>query len=78
MTSVFTPEADLKPFDKLTPKVALDEMNPPLQALDGRQLLAARQSAAMNWEDLDDVPSRLLNQILWWDSRGFDKPYPKK
>jgi hypothetical protein len=78
MTSVFTPDADLKPFDKLTPKVALDEMNPPLQALHGRQLLAARQSAAMNWEDLDDVPSRLLNQILWWDSKGFDKPYPKK
>jgi hypothetical protein len=78
MTSIFTASPDLKPYEKVTPQVALDEMNPPLRALSGRPLLAARQSAAMNWADLDDVPSRLLNQILWWDARGFDKPYPKK
>ena len=44
MTSVFTTQADASPYACLTPKVALDEMNPPLKALKGRQLWAARQS----------------------------------
>ncbi|HTM50674.1 MAG TPA: alkaline phosphatase family protein [Bryobacteraceae bacterium] len=77
MTSVFMAKPDLRPYQKLTPKVALDEMNPPLKALDGRRLLAARQSAAMNWSEPDDIPEKTLNQILWWDAKGYDKPYPK-
>jgi hypothetical protein len=77
MTSIFTPRQDLKPYRKLTPQVALDEMNPPLKALRGKQLLAARQSAAINWSDLDDTPKKELNRILWWDRKGYDKPYPK-
>jgi YVTN family beta-propeller protein len=77
MTSVFTPAADATPYQKLTPKIALDQMNPPLTALNGRRLLAARQSAAMKWSEPDDAPEKLLNQILWWDAKGYDKPYPK-
>ncbi len=77
MTSLFTPEKDLSPYKTLQPKVALDEMNPPLKALKGRQLWAAQQSAAMNWNDIDDVPQDTLNRILWWDSKGYDTPYPK-
>jgi hypothetical protein len=56
--------------------VALDEMNPPLKALKGRQLWAARQSLAMNWNHVDDVPEDTLNRILWWDAKGWDRPYP--
>jgi hypothetical protein len=78
MTSIFVPTADLKPYEKLTPKVPLDQMNPPLKALRGKQLVAARQSAAINWSELDDVPSMVLNRILWWDAKGYDKPYPKR
>jgi hypothetical protein len=76
MSSLFTPVPDLTPYQKLPAKIALDEMNPPLKALRGKQLLAARQSAAMNWSEPDDVPEKVLNQILWWDSKGYDKPYP--
>jgi YVTN family beta-propeller protein len=77
MTSVFTTEADLSPYQCITPATPLDEMNPPLKALKGRQLWAARQSLAMNWDQPDDVPSDILNRILWWDAKGYDKPYPK-
>jgi len=42
-----------------------------------RQLLAVRQSTAMNWADLDNLPVNVLNQIQWWDANGYDKPYPK-
>jgi len=77
MSSVFTPQADTKPYVCLTPKVALDEMNPPLKALSGRQLWAARQSLAMNWNEPDDIPQDVLNRILWGEAKGWSTPYPK-
>ncbi len=77
MTSIFTTQADPAPYRCLSPGVALDEMNPPLKALAGRRLWAARQSLAMNWAQPDDVPAAVLNRILWWDAKGYDRPYPK-
>ena len=77
MTSVFAAKPDLTPYQHLVPGVALDEMNPPLKALGGRQLWGARQSMAMNFKDLDDAPPQTLNRILWWDAKGWNTPYPK-
>ena len=77
MTSIFTAKSDLKAYDKLTPGVALDEMNPPLRQLAGRQLWGARQSIAMNFKAIDDAPAETLNRILWWDAKGWNAPYPK-
>jgi YVTN family beta-propeller protein len=76
MHSVFTNERDLSTYQTLTPSVALDEMNPPLRALHGRELWAAQQSMAMNWSRPDDINEDVLNHILWWESKGYDKPYP--
>jgi hypothetical protein len=76
MHSIFTNERDLSTYQTLTPKIVLDEMNPPLKALSGRPLWAARQSLAMNWAKPDDINQAVLNRILWWDSKGYDKPYP--
>ena len=78
MTSIFTPQADTAAYQHLLPKVALDDMNPPLKALSGRQLWAARQSAAMDWSEPDDIPQDVLNRILWWDAKGYGTAYPKK
>jgi YVTN family beta-propeller protein len=78
MTSIFTAQTDAAPYEHLVPKVAIDEMNPPLRALSGRRLWAARQSAAMNWNDLDDIPEETLNRILWWDAKGYETPYPAR
>ena len=77
MTSIFTAKADLTPYEKLVPKVALDEMNPPVTALAGRQLWAAKQSLTMNFKAIDDAPAETLNKILWWDSKGWNTPYPQ-
>jgi YVTN family beta-propeller protein len=77
MSSVFEATARPARYKALVPEVALDEMNPPLKALDGRRLWAARASAAMNFHDLDDVPHETLNRILWWDSKGWDTPFPE-
>lgn len=32
----------------------------------------------MNWNEVNDVPSAELNRILWWDRKGYDKPYPRR
>jgi hypothetical protein len=76
MTSVFTKASDTSPYTAIVPKQSLEEANPPLKALSGRQLWAARQSLRMNFADIDDVPKDILNQILWWDAKGYDQPYP--
>ena len=78
MTSIFTPESDTTPYQSLPARIALDEMNPPLDALDGKRLWAARQSLAMNWSHPDDVRSDVLNRILWWDAKGYHTPYPTR
>jgi YVTN family beta-propeller protein len=76
MTSVFTKDADRSAYQAIVPKQNLEEVNPPLKALAGRQLWAAQQSLRMNFDDIDDVPKDVLNRILWWDAKGYDKPYP--
>lgn len=76
MNSIFTKDRDARPYTALPAQVPFDEINPPLHALSGRRLWAAQQSARMNWREIDDVPEKLLNQILWWDARGYDQPYP--
>jgi YVTN family beta-propeller protein len=76
MNSIFTPDKDLSTYTAITPKTPLDTMNPPLASLSGKPLSAARRSAAMNWNHVDDVPTQVLNQILWWDKKGYDKTMP--
>jgi YVTN family beta-propeller protein len=76
MTSVFTAKPDVTPYQHLVPDVKLDEMNPPLKALNGRRLWGAKQSLAMNFKDIDDAPPAVLNRILWWDAKGWTTPYP--
>src|SRR6185503_3994963 len=63
MTSIFTTQTDVTPYQHIVPKQPLDEMNPPAKALAGRRLWAAQQSAAMNFKDVDDVPEDVLNKI---------------
>lgn len=76
MSSIFTNQPDLTPYRSLPANIKLDEMNPPAKTLNGQRRWAAEASARMNWHDLDDVPSDVLNQILWWDAKGYNTPYP--
>ena len=78
MTSIFTADKGLTPYDHQMPRPAIDELNPPLKALSGRRLWAARESQKMNFKDLDDAPEDTLNRILWWDAKGYDTPYPAR
>jgi hypothetical protein len=76
MTSVFQAAAVMDGYQAITPKIALDEMNPGMSGLDGRKKWAAERSLAINWHKLDEAPEDTLNRILWWDAKGYDKEYP--
>jgi hypothetical protein len=76
MGTIFTKTADLKLFEHIEPRLDIAEMNPPLKALQGPALQAARQSLAMDFTDVDRAPAETLNRIIWWSVKGFDKPYP--
>jgi YVTN family beta-propeller protein len=78
MTSIFTTERDLTPYAALRPEIPLDQMNPPLKELSGNRLWGAQRSAAINWNHVDDVPTKVLNQILWWDRKGYDVRQPSR
>ncbi len=78
MTSLFQAQASPAAYHALTPKIPLDQMNPSLNGLNGRRLWAARQSLAMNFKDIDDVPKDILNRVLWWDAKGYDQPFPTR
>jgi YVTN family beta-propeller protein len=77
MNSLFVADKDLSPYQAITPGIALDEMNPPLKRLAGRRLWSARRSAAMDWNHVDDVPTQVLNRILWWDRKGYQAVMPQ-
>jgi hypothetical protein len=76
MGAIFNAHSDATPYTAIAPKISLDETNPPLKALRGRQRWAAEQSMAMNWSHVDDIREDALNRILWWDAKGFNAPYP--
>ena len=78
MNSVFMPTPNLERYTHLPTNIPLDTMNPLLKQVTGKAAWAARKSLAMNWADLDDVPQDTLNRILWWDSKGYDVPYPTR
>lgn len=76
MNSIFTPQRDLSTYTPVTPKIALDTMNPPIKALSGHARKDAIASSKMNWSEIDDVPSAKLNRILWAAEKGYSTPMP--
>lgn len=76
MSSIFTTAKDARPYKALPSRLKLDDMNPPVKALNGRERWAAVESAKMNWDEVDDVPTDVLNRILWEDRKGWGTPYP--
>jgi len=77
MNNVFMARPNPAPYRVIVPRQSREEVNPPLAALGGRALWAARQSLAMNWSHPDDINQDTLNRILWWDAKGYGTPYPR-
>ncbi len=77
MRAAFTETPDFTPYTAVLPEQSLTERNPPARQLKGQARRDALASARMRWEVPDAVPSRRLNEIVWRNTMGLDRPLPK-
>jgi hypothetical protein len=75
MFDCFENKPHFEPFTVLKNKIPLNEMNPKLSQLKGDGLKWARISLRPEYDRLDQGDDDLLNQILWFASKG-KAPYP--
>ena len=78
METCFVDAPDFAPYDALPNRVPLDEMNPDLGALQGKQLHWAQESIDQPFEEFDAADEDTLNRILWHAMQGVDAPYPDR
>lgn len=77
MFECFTDTPDTTPYTCLPNQIPLDEMNPKLAGLKGKQLHYAQKSMEMPLDDIDQADEGLFNRIIWHSVKGYDVPYPK-
>lgn len=76
MKHVFRNRPDRTRFKALPNQVPLDELNPQVSALKGLQKEWALASARMDFSKPDAADENMLNRVIWYSTKGFDKPYP--
>lgn len=64
-------------YEPLPNQIQLNEMNPPLSSLKGRDLYYARQSLRPEFEHIDAGKDDLMNRIIWHAMKGNQR-YPAK
>ncbi|MBC7923581.1 MAG: hypothetical protein H7Z75_21095 [Ferruginibacter sp.] len=76
MVDCFTDQADFGSYTALPNQIPLDEMNPKVSALSGKQRYYARQSMELPLDEIDQADEEMLNRILWHSVKGYHVPYP--
>lgn len=77
MVDCFIDKPNFTSYKALPNQIPLDQMNPKLSSLKGRQLYWAKKSMEMPLEEMDEAEDDELNKIIWYAVRGYDVPYPK-
>jgi hypothetical protein len=65
MTSCFTSEPDVRPYEHKPAGVPLDEMNPPVAALKGVRKQHAIASSKLDLSDVDRADATVLARAVW-------------
>jgi hypothetical protein len=71
----FTSEPDDTPFNHVPNSIPLDNLNQSVASLKGLQREMALASARIDFSKPDAAPEDLLNHIIWWSVKGYNKPY---
>jgi hypothetical protein len=71
-----TDKPDFTPYKARPNLIPLDQMNPKLSALKGKQLYWARKSMKQPLDEADEIDDDVLNKIVWYAMKGYDIPYP--
>ncbi len=77
MTNSFMETPDFTPYKALPNSIPLDEMNPKVASLKGKQRYYAKKSMEMPLDDIDMADEGEFNRIIWHSVKGYDTPYPK-
>jgi YVTN family beta-propeller protein len=78
MLNCFTEMPDFTPYTALPNNVALDEMNPPVSSLRGKERYYALKSMELPLDEVDRADEDMLNRIIWHSVKGYDVPYPRQ
>jgi len=76
LRSAFTHTVDLTPFDALPAIVPFRTPNPPLAQQTGLRRAWSGAVARQDLRHLDAADEQLLNRDIWYETKGFDVPYP--
>lgn len=76
MTDCFTYQPNFTPYKVRPNLIPLDQMNPKLSALKGKQLYWAKKSMKLPLDEADEIEDDVLNKIVWYAMKGYDVPYP--
>ncbi len=77
MTDCFNDTPDFTPYKALPNNIPLDELNPPLESLQGDALHWAKLSMEQDLDDVDRIDEDIFNRIIWHAVKGYHVPYPK-
>ncbi|GMV99599.1 MAG: phosphoesterase [Candidatus Hydrogenedentota bacterium] len=77
MSGCFTDTPDLTPYVAKPNTIPLDEMNPALSSLKGKQRHWAKVSNEMPLDDIDRADEATFNRVIWHSVKGYDTPYPQ-
>ena len=75
MRECFTDKPDPTPYTAVKNRIALDEMNKPIEKLDGKAKEFALKSRELDFDEEDRADEDTLNRILWFSVKG-NQPYP--
>jgi DNA-binding beta-propeller fold protein YncE len=75
-TNCFTDAPDLTPYQAKPNRVPLDDMNPQIASLRGKERYWAEKSVSLDWSGIDKPDWYWLNRIVWHSLHGVDVPYP--
>ncbi len=77
MFDCFGDEPDFTPYIAQKPRWPLDDMNPtPAKITDATLRKDAEVSATLPFEEMDQCPEDILNEILWRAVKGPQVPFP--
>jgi YVTN family beta-propeller protein len=76
MFNCFTETPDFTPYTVRPNQIPLDEMNPDLKSLRGKQRYYAKKSLEMPLDDIDRADEGEFNRVIWHSVKGYDTPYP--
>jgi YVTN family beta-propeller protein len=77
MFDCFVPAMNTSAYQSVPNQIPLDEMNPGLHTLKGKELHYARKSMEPEFEHVDRGEDQLLNRIIWYAMKGKER-YPRE